>query len=160
MRTFILALVFVFNGWVVSAQTLCDVNCTIPPLVSFGVVTDAAACKTNCALVMNGIRLSVPWRNDSTVLEFTVTGLMVGTYTFTVEASGVQVTDPNTLQVIDLCTSAPLTFTVTMWPAGTTGSRQFRYYTNYPVAIALDLRGTPIRATATDRRGCMVTVAR
>lgn len=154
--------VLLFSASVASGQTLCETACVVNTGQPFTVVTDAAACLSNCALLVNGVRVSVPWANNGTTLEFQfASGLSTpGTDTFTLEASGVQVTDTNSLQVIDLCKTLPLKFSVNRWPTQTTGNRSWYYSTNYPVMVSLEMRTNPWIATATDSRGCAVSVTR
>jgi len=61
---------------------------------------------------------------------------------------------------VDVCVTLPLHFSVSRWPAGTTGTRRFDYYSDRSVQIQLDLRTTPWKAVATDTRGCTITVTR
>lgn len=161
MKT-LLAFVLVCVSSVAQAETICDLNCTAAPNQALWVQTDAAACSSNCALVMNGTRLSVPWQNDGITLQFQIAAGLpnVGTYTFTIEADGVGVTDPNSLQIVDLCTTLPLKFSVSRWPSQPTGNRSFTYSTNYPADVSVDTRTSPWHATAIDARGCSKTVTR
>jgi hypothetical protein len=60
----------------------------------------------------------------------------------------------------DPCVTDPLIFTITRWPAYSTGSRRLDYSINKTANITLTMRATPWRATAVDTRGCTVTVTR
>ena len=61
---------------------------------------------------------------------------------------------------LDPCVTDPLIFTVTRWPAYSTGARRLDYSINKTANITLTMRATPWRATAVDTRGCTVTVTR
>lgn len=56
----------------------------------------------------------------------------------------------------DPCTTTPLRFSVSRWPAQATGSRQLTYSSDRPVVISLDMRVTPWVLVATDARQCSV----
>jgi hypothetical protein len=61
---------------------------------------------------------------------------------------------------VDVCVTAPLTLSVSRWPAGTTGSRSFTYRTNRPAQVTVNLLVMPWRAIAVDARDCVATVTR
>ncbi len=161
MRTAILVFVFVVNGWVVSAQTVCDTSCTAQTNEPVTVFTDAIACTSSCGLYMNGVYVNTPWAVNGAYLEFYFTkGLLVGSYSFDIRMGNTIVAGPNVLTVTDLCAGDPLQFQVRRWPAGSSGARRLDYYTDRAAVIDLDLRSLPWKATATDARGCAVTVRR
>src|SRR5262245_48750948 len=99
MKTPLLVLVLVLNGWVVSAQTLCELNCTAGMNEPFTIVTDAAACAKGCALKVDGAVRAVPRLLTATTAEFAFAGgIGTGVHAFeVVDGAGVSVSDPNTL---------------------------------------------------------------
>lgn len=58
----------------------------------------------------------------------------------------------------DPCLGAPLTFTVTRWPAAASGSHRFEY--TWTGTGPIQVQFTPSQATATNAGGCVRTVTK
>ncbi len=61
---------------------------------------------------------------------------------------------------VDPCVSVPLKFSVRGWPSSGAGNKRFDYSTNAQVRVDLNVLTPKWTATATDARGCVVTVTK